>query len=47
MRQISDLICRMAQDNAGWGYTRFQGALANRGHKVGRGTVADVLKANL
>ena len=46
MRQISDLICRMAQDNAGWGYTRIQGALANLGHKVGRGTVANVLNRN-
>jgi transposase InsO family protein len=44
MRQISELICRMALDNSGWGYTRIQGALANLGHKVGRGTVANVLK---
>ena len=33
----------MALDNSGWGYTRIQGALANLGHKVGRGTVAIVL----
>ena len=46
MRAISELIVRMAQDNPGWGYTRVQGALANLGHKVGRGTVANVLKAN-
>ena len=44
MRKISDLIVRMAQDNPGWGYTRIQGALGNRGHHVGRGTVANVLK---
>ena len=44
MREISALIVRMAQDNSGWGYTRIQGALANLGHKVGRGTVANVLK---
>src|SRR5450755_2061547 len=43
MREISELIVRMALDNAGWGYTRIQGALANLGHKVGRGTVANVL----
>lgn len=36
----------MAQDNPGWGYTRIQGALANLKHKVGRGTVANVLKRN-
>jgi len=46
MREISLLIVRMAQDNPGWGYTRIQGALANLSHKVGRGTVANVLKAN-
>jgi putative transposase len=46
MREISQLIVRMAQENPGWGYTRIQGALANLNHKVGRGTVANVLKAS-
>lgn len=46
MREISELIVRVAQDNPGWGYTRIQGALANLNHKVGRGTVANILKAN-
>src|SRR5262249_51810369 len=46
MREIAQLIVRMASDNAGWGYTRIQGSLANLGHKVGRGTVANVLKRN-
>ena len=46
VRKISDLIVRMAQDNPGWGYTRIQGALANLRHKVGRGTVANMLKRN-
>jgi hypothetical protein len=46
MREISELIVRMAQDNPSWGYTRIQGALANLSHKVGRGTVADVLNRN-
>jgi putative transposase len=36
----------MAKENPGWGYTRIQGALANLKHKVGRGTVANVLKRN-
>jgi len=36
----------MAQDNPSWGYTRIQGALANLRHKVGRGTVANVLNRN-
>ena len=46
MLEISNLIVRMAQENPGWGYTRIQGALANLSHKVGRGTVANVLKKN-
>jgi transposase InsO family protein len=46
MREISELIVRMAQENPGWGYTRIQGALANLRHTVGRGTVANVLKRN-
>jgi putative transposase len=44
MREISYLIVRMAQENPRWGYTRIQGALANLDHKVGRGTIANVLK---
>src|SRR5262249_32414717 len=33
----------MATENRDWGYTRIQGALANLGHEVGRGTIANVL----
>src|SRR5258705_8285649 len=46
MREIFELIVRMAQENPKWGYTRIQGALANFRHKVGRGTVANVLNRN-
>ncbi len=46
MREISQLIVRMAQENPGWGYTRIQGALANLSHIVGRGTISNVLKRN-
>src|SRR6202163_807470 len=46
MRHISELIVRMARDNPSWGYTRIQGALANLSHKVGRGTIANVLERN-
>ena len=46
MRHISELIVRMAQENPRWGYIRIQAALANLSHKVGRGTIANVLKRN-
>jgi transposase InsO family protein len=44
MTKIRLLIGQMARENRTWGYTRIQGALKNLGHKVGRGTVANVLK---
>ena len=42
--EIRQLVVRMATENRDWGYTRIQGALANLGHDVGRGTIATILR---
>ncbi len=44
MEQIRSLVVRMAAENHDWGYTRIRGALANLGHRVARGTIANILK---
>ncbi|GAF70653.1 unnamed protein product [marine sediment metagenome] len=46
MEVITELTIRMARENPRWGYTRIQGALHNVGHRVGRTTVANILKAH-
>jgi putative transposase len=42
--EIENLIVRMATENRDWGYRRIQGALANLGHEIARGTIANILK---
>ena len=41
---LAALVARMAAENRGWGYRRIQGALSNLGHKLARGTIANILK---
>jgi len=42
--ELAALVVRMATENRSWGYTRLQGAMANLGHKLGRGTIRGILK---
>ena len=42
--ELCCLVVKMAEENPGWGYTRLRGALANLGHEIGRGTIAEILK---
>jgi transposase InsO family protein len=46
LAEIQRLVIRMAEENPTWGYTRIQGALKNVGHRVGRSTLARIVKAH-
>ena len=41
--EIEDLVVRVGKENRSWEYRRIQGALSNLGHRVGRGTIAEML----
>ena len=45
MLTIRRLVLRMATENATWGYSRIQGELEDLGHRVGRSTIARIMKA--
>ena len=45
LAEIRQLARRMAEKNPTWGYTRIQGALKNLGRRVGRSTIARILRA--
>src|SRR5499427_2010060 len=42
--EIEQLVMRMAEENATWGYRRIQGALANLGHRIDKLTVRNILR---
>ena len=44
LEEIRRLVIRMATENRDWGYRRIQGALANLGHEVAHGTIANLLR---
>jgi transposase InsO family protein len=46
LAEIRRFVVRMAEENPTWGYTRIQGALKNVGLRVGRSTIARILKAH-
>jgi putative transposase len=41
---VKTLVVRMAEENRDWGYRRIQGALANLGHELARGTIGPILQ---
>ena len=45
IKEIRQLVVRMAEENPTWGYTRIRGALKNVGHRVERSTIARILKS--
>src|SRR5207244_12214828 len=42
--EIEELVVRMAEENATWGYRRIPGALANLGHRIDKLTVRNILR---
>src|ERR671935_134231 len=42
--EVEQLVIRMAEENATWGYRRIQGALANLGHQIDKLTVRNILR---
>ena len=43
VKDIAELVVRIAQENPTWGYTRLRGALKNLGHELGRNTIKRIL----
>jgi transposase len=45
LQEIRRLVVRMGRRRTTWGYSRIRGAHKNVGHRVGRSTIARILKA--
>ena len=43
-QELEDLVVTLARSNAGWGYDRIVGALANLGHSISDQTVGNILR---
>jgi transposase InsO family protein len=44
LEEVEQLVVRMAEENATWGYKRIQGAMANVGHHIDKITVRNILR---
>ena len=47
LEEVEQLVVRMAEENATWGYKRIQGAMANLGHHIDKITVRNILQIPL
>jgi transposase len=45
-QEVVGLVVRMARENESWGYKRIQGQLSNVGFRIGKTSVANILKAH-
>ena len=45
-QEVASLVLRMARENESWGYKRIQGQLSNVGFRIGKSSVANILKAH-
>jgi transposase len=45
-QEVVSLVLRMAKENESWGYKRIQGQLSNVGFRIGKSSVANILKAH-
>jgi putative transposase len=44
LKEVEQLVVRMAEENPAWGYRRIQGGLSNLGHHIDKITVRNILR---